>query len=100
MREGRGRLCSLGSFHARLEGTQSYQNVGSLIRHFLLGFHGSRCQELLKGAQLALQSILDAQPVPPAGGDVAEAEEESLALSRPAQWQSQIQASCLQTLWV
>jgi hypothetical protein len=47
--------------------------VGSLIRHFLLGFHGSRCQELLKGAR-PVGSILDAQPLPPAGGDVAEEE--------------------------
>lgn len=49
----------MGNFHAMLEGNRSYQNVGSLIRHFLLGFHGSLTQTLLKGS---ISSVLAAQP--------------------------------------
>lgn len=49
----------MGNFHAMLEGDCCYQNVGFLIRHFLLGFHGSLTQTLLKGS---ISSVLAAQP--------------------------------------
>lgn len=83
----------MGNFHAMLEGNRSYQNVGSLIRHFLLSFHGSLTQTLLKGS---ISSVLAAQLRPPSGrGDASEAKKGSLHRHAPFNGRSQTQALIL-----
>lgn len=82
----------MGNFLAMLGGDCRYQNVGSLIRHFLLGFHGSLTQTLLKGS---ISSVLAAKPLPPSGRDSSEANKGSLHCQAPFNGWSQTQALIL-----
>lgn len=83
----------MGNFYAMLEGDCCYQNVGSLIRHFLLGFRGSLTQTLLKGS---ISSVFAAQPQPPSGrGDSSEANKGSLHCQASFNGRSQTQALIL-----
>lgn len=76
-----------------LEGNRRCQNVGSLIRHSLLGFHGSLTQTLLKDS---ISSVFGAQPRPPCGrGDASEAKKRSLRCHAPFNGRSQTQALIL-----